>query len=66
MDQGDGVPAITWHVSSFCNSSTCVEVGRDGDRVLVQRSGEREPTLEFSLDEWRVFLAGARAGEFDF
>jgi hypothetical protein len=60
------MPTITWHVSSFCNSSTCVEVGRDGDRVLVQRSAEPERTLEFSLDEWRAFLTGARAGEFDF
>jgi hypothetical protein len=41
-------------------------VARDGDRILVQGSAGVDTMLEFSLDEWRAFLAGARAGEFDF
>jgi hypothetical protein len=56
---------LLWHKSSYCNSSSCLEVARDGDRILVQGSTEGGPTLQFSLDEWKAFLAAAHDGEFD-
>lgn len=58
---------VHWRKSSQCGSNTCVEVARDGDRVLVRDSKdpERAP-LEFTPAEWTAFLHGARDGEFDF
>lgn len=56
---------IGWKRSSFCESSSCVEVsvGRDTDRIWVRESGSRSVT--FSRREWEAFLKGVKAGEFD-
>jgi hypothetical protein len=44
----------------------CVEVARV-DLAGVRDSADPEgPVLWFTLGEWAAFLAGARAGEFDF
>jgi hypothetical protein len=52
--------------SSFCGSSACVEVARDGDGVLVRDSKDPAAApLRFTADEWAAFVAGVRAGEFD-
>jgi hypothetical protein len=57
---------LTWRRSSYCNSTTCVEVAHDRDRVLVRDSKiQNGPALEFSLPEWRAFLRGVFDGEFD-
>jgi len=48
------------------NNGTCVEVGHDGDAVLVRDSKDPDgPVLRFTPAEWTAFLAGARDGEFD-
>jgi hypothetical protein len=68
-----------WQRSSFCSDHTCVEVawrtastsgacvevGREGDRILVRDSKhpEQQP-LAFTRTEWDVFLAGVEAGQF--
>jgi Domain of unknown function (DUF397) len=55
-------------VSSFCSFGNCVEVGRtsDGD-VLVRDSKHRsQEALAFTPEEWTAFVAGVKAGEFDF
>jgi len=58
--------ALAWRKSRYCNSSSCLEVARYRDRVLVRDSKDRDgPTLEFSLSEWRAFLLGVRDGGFD-
>jgi hypothetical protein len=53
-------------VSSFCTGGTCVGIEWHGDAVEVldtkRVDGER---LRFTALEWRAFLAGAKAGEFD-
>lgn len=56
-----------WRRGSGCDHSTCVEVARTAtDRILVRDSrGEESPILAFDRDEWRVFVAGVKAGEFD-
>jgi hypothetical protein len=52
--------------SSYCGSNSCVEVGHDGDDVLVRDSkNPGAAPLQFTAEEWRAFLAGARDGEFD-
>lgn len=58
--------AWDWRKSTRCESGMCVEVGRDGRDILV-RDGKNPdgPVLRFSAEEWRVFAAGMKAGEFD-
>ncbi|GII77948.1 hypothetical protein Sru01_29300 [Sphaerisporangium rufum] len=61
-----------WHVStaSANGGGECVEAGPLGDgsgRVAVRHS--RRPDAEvivYTRGEWEAFLAGVRAGEFDF
>ena len=62
-DQG----LLAWRKSSFSGINGCVEVAFTGDRVAVRDSkdGGRGPVLEFTSEEWRAFLAGARGREFD-
>lgn len=57
-----------WYKSSYAcsNGASCVEV-RPGDLVEVRNS--RFPSagmLSFTHAEWRAFVAGVKAGEFDF
>ena len=57
-----------WRTSSRSSSSNCVEVAalRAGEAVGVRDSKDRGgPVLVFAPTQWRAFLAGAKAGEFD-
>lgn len=64
-----------WNKSSFSNGNggnNCVEVApvKEGLSntvvgVGVQNSKTRDAMLFFTPDEWRAFIAGAKAGEFD-
>jgi len=57
---------ISWRVSSRCDSGQCVGVARRGDSILITNtSGPQSPVSEFSIDEWRQFVAGVRLGDFD-
>lgn len=49
------------------NGGNCVEVARNlPDIVAVRDSKDRSgPALIFTPDEWTVFLAGVKDGEFD-
>lgn len=50
------------------NDSPCVEVadGPDGWRAIRDsKLGSESPVLTFTADEWKVFAAGVRGGEFD-
>ncbi|SHF31210.1 DUF397 domain-containing protein [Streptoalloteichus hindustanus] len=63
---------VAWHISTFSTSGggSCVEAGPLGDgsgRVAVRHS--RRPEAEvilYSRAEWAAFVAGVKAGEFDF
>ena len=52
-----------WSTSSFCAMDSCVEVQVVIDGVQVRDTTGRIVT--FSHDEWRAFLLGVKAGEFD-
>lgn len=65
-----------WRKSSYsANGGNCVEVAagvvrksgrKPGSVVMVRDSKDPQgPVLVFSLDEWRAFAAGVKAGEFD-
>ena len=44
----------------------CVEVARKGGQVAVRDSkNTRAKFLRFSNEEWKAFLVGAKAGQFD-
>ena len=60
--------ALAWRRSTYSQGadSTCVEVAFDDHRATVRDSDHPAgPVLHFSLDEWRAFLQGVRAGQFD-
>lgn len=55
-----------WRRSSKCSANDCVEVAFHEGQVVVRDSKDDQgPVLSFAADEWRSFLAAARAGEFD-
>lgn len=66
---GNASCAGTWFKSSFSGtgaSSACVEVAVLEDGVIVRDSKDQTgPVLRFTAREWRAFLAGVRANEFD-
>jgi Domain of unknown function (DUF397) len=57
---------IVWRTATTCESGACVEVARLDELVLVRDGKEPDgAVLRFSVDEWRRFVAGVRAGDFD-
>ena len=55
-----------WRRASRCNGGNCVEVAFVGGGVAVRDSKLKDgPHLEYTRDEWRAFLDGVKAGEFD-
>jgi hypothetical protein len=58
---------LTWVKSSHSvGTGACVELARDGDRILIRSSRNNETHVSYSIAEVRAFLAGARDREFDF
>ncbi len=57
-----------FRVSSFCSFGNCVEVGRTSDGAVVVRDTKNraQEALTFTDEEWVAFVAGVKAGEFDF
>jgi hypothetical protein len=57
---------LDWHVSRTCDNGQCIRVARRGDSVLIGNTNSPGgPVSEFTADEWRQFLAGAKLGDFD-
>jgi len=57
---------MEWIKSSYCDANSCAEMATDGpDVIYLRNSREPDKMVAFSGDEWRDFIAGARAGEFD-
>jgi hypothetical protein len=57
---------LDWRVARLCDGGACVRVARRGDSVLIGNTNKPEgPISEFTIDEWRQFLAGAKLGDFD-
>lgn len=54
-------------ISSFCNLGGCVRVGQlPTGNIVVTSTRQPRITLLFTPDEWRDFIAGVKAGEFDY
>lgn len=61
-------PDHDWRRSSYSigANSTCVEVVIVGELVCVRDSKDiAGPALVYTTEEWRVFVRGMLAGEFD-
>lgn len=44
-----------------------MEVARKGDFIVVRDAkDENQKALVFTLPEWKAFISGVKAGEFDF
>jgi Domain of unknown function (DUF397) len=57
---------LDWLVSRTCESGACVGIARQDDLVLIRNTSRPEgPICEFTADEWRKFLDGAKLGDFD-
>ena len=54
---------MTW--LRACDTSACVEVLNDGDRVLVRSTTMREHVLDLTRQEWVEFIDGVKRGVFD-
>lgn len=58
---------VVWTRSTRCETNTCVDVARTEDEVRVRQGnlGIYGPQLRFTRDEWRAFVDGVKAGQFD-
>jgi hypothetical protein len=57
---------LDWRVSRACDNGQCIRVARKGESVLIGNTNSPEGIVsEFTADEWRQFLAGAKLGDFD-
>jgi len=51
--------------SSVCESTNCVEVFLSEEVVLVRNSTKPGHKVEFTKEEWDVFVKGVKNNEFD-
>jgi hypothetical protein len=55
-----------WRKSSKCATSECIEIAREQDMILVRDSkSPQTPPFRYTMEEFRAFIDGAKAGEFD-
>ncbi len=58
---------VNWRRSRRCDSGTCVEVAYlDGAFAVRDSKTDNGPMLTFTRPDWEAFLAGVRAGDFEF
>lgn len=57
---------LDWRTSRTCEGGACIKVVRRGESVLIGNTNGSETLVnEFTVDEWRQFLVGAKLGDFD-
>ena len=54
-----------WRTASVCAASTCLQVRREGNRIAIRNTTRPEVVIVATPEEFRAWLDGARAGEFD-
>ena len=55
-----------WRVSRTCDSGACIKVARDGEFVIIGNTVNPAGSIsQFTVDEWRHFVAGVKLGDFD-
>jgi hypothetical protein len=59
--------SLDWRKSEYCGTNACVEVAVNEGSFLVRDSKNPDgPRLTFDQSEWIAFVAGVRAGNFDY
>ncbi len=51
--------------ASECGVGACAEAAVSGEKVLVRQSERPDIVVLFTPEEWRAFVKGVKAGEFD-
>ena len=63
------ISRVTWRKTSYSggNGGGCVEVAQLPPAVVAVRDSKDPdgPKLAFSPEDWRAFVAGVKAGEYD-
>lgn len=54
-----------WRRASMCGGGECVEVVSAEGRVRLRNSMNPSVAVTVSRTEWRAFIEGVKAGEFD-
>jgi hypothetical protein len=66
LSHASAVEDLVWHVSRTCDNGQCIKVARAGEFVMIGNTTKPEgPVSEFTVEEWRHFLAGVKLGDFD-
>lgn len=62
------LPFAGWHKANGSVEINCVEVATAADGTVGVRDTEDRAggTLQFTAGQWAAFVAGAKAGEFDY
>jgi hypothetical protein len=57
---------LVWQCGRSCDGGMCVEIARLSDAIMMRDSMYPDGTiLTVSRDEWRRFVVGIKAGDFD-
>lgn len=57
---------LDWRVSRTCDGGACVMVARHGDSVVFSNARQPDgPVYVYTVDEWKEFILGVKAGDFD-
>jgi hypothetical protein len=56
---------LDWRTGSLCDSMNCAEVAMLGSEIWMRQSANPLDVLVFTRDEWKVFVAAVKSGEFD-
>jgi Domain of unknown function (DUF397) len=55
-----------WRTASLCTGGECIEVAQVDDLIMLRDSLQpRGDILHWTVQEWRSFIVGIRAGKFD-
>jgi hypothetical protein len=57
--------ASDWSKSSFCQTSACVEVKREGGFIAIRNSESPADILRYTAEEWAAFTDGLQNGDFN-
>jgi hypothetical protein len=55
----------TWRKSTFCASGECVEVAQHNGMIVLRDAEQPRGNVRYTAEEWRAFVRGIKAGEFD-
>lgn len=57
---------LKWYISRTCDAGACIKIARKDGLVVIGNTNKPDgPFSEFTVEEWRQFLAGAKLGDFD-